>query len=757
MQRQHEIVDGLDGAVTILRDEWGIPHVRATNEHDAFFAQGFVHAQDRLGQMEYDRRRAYGRWAEVAGPPALGFDAFARRLGLRDGARREYDALPADARGVLDAYAAGVNAFLALGRPLPTDLALAEVTPEPWQPWDCNAVFLVRHVVFANWQKKLWRARVAMALGPRAAAVLELDDRLVPVVVPPGEWAPPYGLDPADLGPVLEAMAPFGHVDTEAIPDGGPSGSNAWALSGAHTASGRPLVAGDPHRAIEVPGVYVQNHLACPEFDAIGLAFAGVPGLPHFGHNAHVAWCVTNAYGDYQDLYVERFAEEEAPHRFEMVEVRDAEHVVVECFDTAHGPVVFGDPATGVAIAMQSTALAQPSGGLSALAPMLRVRTVDELRDVMRVWVDPANNLLSADVHGDIAYQTIGSIPVRTVANAWGPVPGWTDAHDWGDPIPYDELPTAKNPDGGTMVSANQRIVGPEYPHHLSDGYSRPDRAERIVERLASLTHATVDDMVAIHRDVVSLRAPVWVARLTALTPHDPFEREALALLAEWDHEVQADSGAAAVLMVVRDSVCRHLAHHLALASLRHPFVDEPSSTFAGAASRIWPMVSALLARDDRTLLLEGESWADVLAGALADAVAILRTTLGDDAAVWRWGALHQNAPQHPLSSAHPEWAGQLDPEPVELAGDWDTVFASSHAVGTSYAVTGGSVARYVFDLANWDASGWIVPLGAHGDSASAHFTDQRALWAEGNLIPMRYDWDVIESAATASIQLQPR
>ena len=213
MQRQTEVVDGINFAVRILRDEWGIPHVRATTtEADAFFAQGFVHAQDRLGQMEYDRRRAYGRWAEVAGPSAVGFDRFARRLGLRDGARREYDALPAEARAVLDAYAAGVNAFLAQHRPLPTDLALADVTPEPWQPWDCNAVFLVRHVVFANWQKKLWRARVAMTLGPEAAATLELDDRPVPVVVPPGAWAPPYGLDPADLGPVVDAMTAYGEI-----------------------------------------------------------------------------------------------------------------------------------------------------------------------------------------------------------------------------------------------------------------------------------------------------------------------------------------------------------------------------------------------------------------------------------------------------------------------------------------------------------------------------------------------------------------
>src|SRR5262249_33959760 len=201
----------------------------------------------------------------------------------------------------------------ALDRPLPTDLRLAGVEPGPWEPWDCNAVFLVRHVVFANWQKKLWRARVAWTLGPETAAVLERDDRPVPVVVPPGAVASPYALDPADLEPVLEALNAVASADPGAFSGATPfgaaadedGGSNAWAVDGTRTASGRPILAGDPHRAVECPGVYVQNHLACPEFDVVGLAFAGVPGFPHFGHSAHVAWAVTNAYADYQDLYVE--------------------------------------------------------------------------------------------------------------------------------------------------------------------------------------------------------------------------------------------------------------------------------------------------------------------------------------------------------------------------------------------------------------------------------------------------------------------
>jgi penicillin amidase len=735
-------VDGLDGAVTVLRDEWGIPHVRATTAHDAFFGQGFVHAADRLGQLEYDRRRAYGRWAEVAGRQAVAFDAFTRRCGLPDAARREYEALTVAGRAVLDAYAEGVNAYLDLERALPTDLALAGVRPERWSPWDCNAVFLVRHVVFANWQKKLWRWRVAQTMGVEALAALERDDQPVALVVPPGEIEEPFCLDPD------HCVIPGAGLD-----DGG---SNAWALAGARTASGKPLLAGDPHRTVEVPGVYVQNHLACDEFDAIGLAFAGVPGMPHFGHNEFVAWAVTNAYGDYQDLYVELLDAEVAPSRVEVISVRDADDVTISCYETAHGPVVFGDPASGEVLAMQSTALVQPSSGLGVLAPMLHTRTVGELREVMRDWVDPVNNFVSADVHGTIAYQTVGMIPQRSAANAWGPVPGWTGNHEWGEAIRYDELPSCVDPPRGAIVTANQRIVGAAYPHHLSDGYSRPDRAARIWARLDALTGATAKDMAGIHRDVLSLRAPVWATRLGSLSPSESIEQAALALLRDWDGTMAADSSAAAVYMVVRDSVCRRLVHVPGLAELRAPYPGEPPGAFVPPTLRLWPALSPLLALDDTRFLPPGESWDDVLAAALADAVALLRTRFGDDPSTWRWGALHVSAPAHPLSGANPEWASRLDPPTVEMAGEWDTVFASSHAAGMSFAVTGASVARYVFDLSDWDASGWIVPLGAHGDSASPYFADQREDWAAGELVSMRYSWSDIEAHTSAVTSLVP-
>lgn len=740
-------VDGIDSEIVIHRDEWGIPHVRAGSTRDAFFGQGYVQAQDRLGQLEYDRRRAHGRWAEVAGPSALSFDVFARRCGLTQAAAREAAALDPGPREVLEAFAAGVNAYLARDEPLPPDLALVGVTPQPWDPADCCAVFLVRHVVFANWQKKLWRGRLALALGAEAAARLEgVDPRAVPLIVPPPHELVGEAADPGVLAEVLAAMA----VVAEPA-----AGSNSWALHGSRTASGLPLVAGDPHRALEVPGVYAQAHLACPEFDAVGLSFIGVPGFPHFGHNDRVAWCVTNANGDYQDLYVERLEPDRAPERHETIAVRGGEAVEVDCHTTAHGPVVFGDPSRGPVLSLRSTALVEPSTGLSVLGSMLTVRDVDALESVMVAWVDPVNNLVSADVSGNISYRTVGRIPVRAAANGWGPVPA-DSAHEWQGTVSYDDLPSRRNPHDGVLVTANQRIVGDDYPHYLGLDYARPDRATRLHARLATIEKATAADMAAVHRDRRSLAADVWVPRLLDLSGADRWEHAALGALAEWDRCVDADSVGAAVYVVTRDAACRALAHHPALAALRAPWPDEPPGTFQPLELRIWALSTGLLAADDTTLLREGSTWTDVLAAALTDAVGVLRTAFGDDVATWAWGTLHRAAPRHPLSALHPEWGDRLDPGAVPMGGEWDTVMCAAHPAGHGFGVTSTSVARYVFDLADWDSSAWIVPLGASGDATDDHFADQQAAWAAGELVPMRYGWEGITATATATTVLRP-
>jgi penicillin amidase len=407
-------------------------------------------------------------------------------------------------------------------------------------------------------------------------------------------------------------------------------------------------------------------------------------------------------------------------------------------------------------MALRSTALVEPSTGLSVLAPMLTARDVDELDDVMAAWVDPVNNLVSADVSGSIAYRTVGRIPTRDRANAWGPVPGWNGAHEWSGVVPYPELPRLRNPESGLVITANQRIVGDASRQYLGLDYARPDRAQRLHARLDGLRDASVTDMADVHRDRVSLAAAVWVPRLVAVEPADAWERSAIEALERWDHCMDVDSVGAAVYVVARDAVCGLLAHHPDLASVRAPLPDEPAGTFQPLEMRIWALSTGLLAVDDTTLLAEDGDWAATLTAGLRDGVGVLRTVLGDDPEAWRWGALHRAAPRHPLAALHPEWDASLDPPAVPMGGEWDTVMCAAHPAGHGFGVTSTSVARYVFDLADWDASAWIVPLGASGDPTSVHFADQQHAWSVGELVPMRYSWSSIEAAASESTVLRP-
>jgi penicillin amidase len=456
---------GLEHPVTIHRDRHGIAHVRAGTEHDAFLAQGFVHAQDRLWQMEYDRLRAAGRWSELVGAEGLAQDRQLRRFQIGRTLQQDYDALKPATRAMLDAYSDGVNAFLATTERLPVEFELVGARPEPWRATDCLAVFKVRHIMMGVWEGKVWRAKLLERLGPERLA------RFVPGY-PPGQlvMVPPGG---RFEGPVLDGVRELSGAMTHlaAMQEAMDAGSNNWVAGGARTQSGLPLMAGDPHRAMEVPNVYYQNHVACDAFDVIGFSFPGLPGFPHFAHNEHVAWCITHGQADYQDIYIEafdpddptryRFRDEwrEAEHRRETIAVKDGEPVELEVWHTHHGPIVAGDPRSGSALAFRYTAMERPNRTLDAVHGMLSARDADALEASQEAWVDPVNNLLYCDVHGAFGYRTRGELPLRPIANGWLPVPGWSGEHEWEGRVPYAEMPAVRDPETGYAYSANNRIT----------------------------------------------------------------------------------------------------------------------------------------------------------------------------------------------------------------------------------------------------------------------------------------------------------
>ncbi len=681
----------------ILRDELGVPHCYAESEDEAFFAQGWTHAEDRLWQMEYDRRRAQGRMAEVVGVGALAADVFYRRLDLPAFVRVDVDALNGNTLAMLDAYARGVNAWVD-ANPLPREFDVASVGFAFWEPWHSLLVFRVRHLLMGSARGKLWRSVVAATLGS------DLAHNMVPgwgedhiACVPPAA--------PCPSGP----MQGLGEVD---------GGSNNWVLAGARTASGLPLLAGDPHRELEAPNVYVQGHVACPEWDVLGLGMPGVPGFSHFGHNDRVAWSITHAMADDQDLYAY------APGSFavtrrESVSVRDGDPVSVDVVQTPRGPLI------NDRLALCWTATADVNLGFDAMAPMLRSDSVSSLFETMRPWVEPVNSLLAADVEGNVGYLLRGRLPRRRrPESAWLPVPGNDDSFAWNGWVDFENLPRSENPNGGYLFSANNAIAASPTAPYVGMDVAAPWRATRIVRALDELVDATVEDMSSIHRDVVSMPARRVMARLDGWAP-----------LVGWDGSMDASSTAAAAYAVFRRELLLVVLERSGLAAV----VGSPENRVLPGVlpeSVLWRVVEQQ-AHAGETGLLGGWTWDETFEAARRRA---------DD--VWTgetWGELHTTAQRHVLGGLDPT----LHPRHrVPVSGDLDTVFATGIVPTAGLEARAGSVARYAFDVGDWDRSGWVVPLGVAGSPPSEHADDQQAAWADGRLLPAPYTRAAVEESA---------
>lgn len=743
-------VPGLEQAVHLYRDPWGIPHLRARSDHDAFFAQGYVHAQDRLWQMDACRLRMAGRWAEWAGPSAVAGDTLARRLGGDLASQRDHAALGEPARQMLQAYSDGVNAFLAEGRPLPMEYQLLGTAPAAWEPWHCIAVMRWRGFLMGSVWFKLWRAAALRAIAPEQITKLRYDDGGGDLLcIPPGAEASRWIATLQELAPAIEAMATLGAIDAT----GG--GSNNWAVSPSRTATGRPLLAGDPHRVFEMPGMYMQNHLASEHFDAIGLAVPGVPGFPHFAHNGSVAWCVTHAFADIHDLFVEQFRDGGASYRtpdgwaatttrHETLQVRGADPVTIAIVETRHGPVVAGTPAAGSALVLRSVQFAQTDRSFDCLPRMLTAGTVDELFAATRGWGLIDHNLLAADTQGRIGHLVRAVMPHRPRLNGWLPVPGWTGSYDWDGEIAWEDMPRSFDPPRGYLVTANNRFVAEAAgdKHYFCTDCHPPYRARRVEARLAALPAATIDDMAQIHSDVDSMTAPVFQQRLRALAPQAGAAGRLQALIAGWDGRMDADSVAAAAYAVWRWELAAVLLERSGLAGTRQdPLAQLPPGVVP--LNQLWWTLPQLVRAND-TALLDGLDWDQAFAMALERAAPRVDGR--------PWASHHRATLVHPLAAQFPQAAAQLNPAGAGLGGDNDTVLANGSLSASGLQAVYGAVARYAFDVGAWENSRWVVFAGVCGEPASPHYADQHPTWAQGRMVPMLYDWDTIAAQSQASV-----
>lgn len=686
----------------VYRDAWGIPHLRADSARDLAFAQGRNAAADRVWQLETERHRAQGSTAAFLGAEAVPWDRFARQARLADTARRCHARLDAETADWVGAYAAGVNAGLPEGARQAPEFAAAGLAPGRWEPWTPLAVWLSTHILFAGFPAKLWRYEAARRIGADAVAAFATDGA-------------------------------------------GTAGSNGWLVAADRTATGAALLAGDPHRFIEAPGVYQQIRLACPEFDVIGLAVPGVPGIAHFGHTGQVAWSITNAMADYQDLYRERLRRdrdgdgdrvqalgptgwEPATAHTETILVAAADPVTVEIIETARGPVVIGGPDDvggdgedfGDGVSLRCPVRVDGDIGFGALLPLLRARSVEDVDRAFNSWVEPVNVVLAADTRGGSLHRTAGRVPVRHPDNGRYSVPAWRTEYAWrGDCAP---LPRAEVRDGLAVMANARGLAAP-----LGVEFAAPHRERRIQRLLAASAAWTAGDMAAIHRDTHLGSAAALLDHLAALDPAEPSAARLRARLLRWDRRMAADSTDAASYAVLRAAVVRRLADHPALAAL----ADLPPYP---ALFRPWLALLPRVAYALETLLTGGP----VPAG---DRRAIVRAALAEAAGevaaeggTRTWGRLHRLAPWQALPAAEPEeWPG--------LAGDHDCVLSTSSVPGLTHHSLRGPAARYVWDLADRENSRWIVPFGASGVPGSAHHRDQLPYWLSGDLVPVVTDW----------------
>jgi len=756
---------GIVNGATIHRDQWGIPHITADNETDLFFAQGFATAQDRLFQMDYDRLRCLGRSAEHLGERGATQDRLMRRRSLKIVSKRDLEVCSPEAKAMITAYTAGVNAFIESAAPLPVEYQLTVTKPEKWEDWHCILVYKVRNTAEGSFQAKLWLAKLSAEIGPeRTAAISPGSQPGALMTVPPGaEYS----------GPVLNAIEELTNVVnvTESLreTDGG---SNGWAISGDRTESGLPLVAGDSHRGLEVPNVYYQVHLQGPGFQTLGHSIPGVPMAMHFAHNDYVGWGMTHGGADTQDLFVEqlRRAESKVEYLFkgewleavrsvEKIKVRDGESKEVEIVETHHGPIISGSVDSGWGVAISDPGSRGGTKWVDAAYGAMKSQSADELETAFDTWTDRVNNYPYADIHGNFGYLFKGRVPSRSGVNGWGPVPGWTGEYEWNGFIPKADLPRSKNPDCGWIVTCNQRVVGEDYEYYLTHLYGTDYRARRIRDRIDDLSDrkATIADMSSIHADTVSIPAQALCNAILALTGLAGVYASSAGLLARWDHDMKEDSAAAAVYA----ASSRELNKQLAMAgygSLANGVTGKQGDSGAEDQLRRQLKPDFIRRLGDGSLpdAPYGFETGDLVENAFKAGIDYLVGRFGDKPGKWRWGDLHKTGHIHPLTGAFPGSTEQLNPPKVETSGDSDVPFASGSPTPAEFAIKTGPINRYIHDPSNWSNGRWIVPLGSSGHPGSPHFADQQEMWAKIETIPQLWDWAEIASTAETTQRLLP-
>jgi len=779
----------LKAPVSVDRDRWGVPYIQAQSLRDLATAQGYVTAQDRLWQMDTLRRAAAGELSEIFGPveAAEALDRENRRLGMRAAAEDGAQRMDAETRLITEGYAAGVNRYIEEHRGrLPLEFTLLGYEPRPWTPVD---TFLISAYMWktltTTWRAKINRAKLTDIVGPdRARDLFVTDSPLDHFIVGAGPaaagaapvaapgirrhaptptnpvTAPTSQLDPLDLQLWESASRILRLFDEESAHI---SGSNNFVVSGAHTATGKPLLANDTHLGLDVPDIWYMVHLKAPEWNVQGFALPGVP-LVIIGHNQRIAWGFTNSNADVQDVYQETFDARD-PTRYldhgkwvqgqvrpEVIhvkgEVDQTENVVV----TRHGPIVARDTDEQRGYALRWT-LTEP-GGMDFGYPKLgHAQNWNEFLDVMRLVHGPGQNTVYADVDGNIGWIIAAQIPIRGTETGGVPVPGDSSDYDWKGYIPFDELPKVLNPPEGIIATANARTVGPKYKYYISDRWAAPYRTDRMYQLLAGRTDLTVADCNAIQTDIVS-EPDLFLAQELARAskerqPSEPHAREVLSRLARWDGRATSNSLDTSLVEYTRHALMRNLLTPFVGESNVPYDLWEPENHYGEVWWRDGIFLENVLHERPKAWLPEGyKDYDDLLIASADEAIGQIQGETGSkDAGMWIWGRVHPIEIDHPMGRSG-ILQRILSLGPVRGFGTVDTVDAIGHQHGPAM--------RSVADLSNFDNSLMEITTGESGQYGSAHYQDQFPEWLAGRGITAAFSDEAAGRGRVEHLDLVP-
>lgn len=757
-------VVGLDGPISIDRDRAGIPHIRATSDRDLFFAQGWCLAQDRRWQLDTFHRLCAGTLSEIAGPTALDSDRLMRTVGLRRIAEAQVVTLSDESRMALEAYARGVNAYTRMHpRALSIEFRLMPYAPKEW-----DAAASIAFFRYMDWQLSVHMERIAAVGRCRDILPLEVFEVIFGARLTGHMGAPPV-LDPEVEEAVIEqarraqkSMAEIAGAPTYE------SGSNAWAVAGSRTRSGKPLLAGDPHLRLAAPAIWYEVGLDSPSYHVTGGSLPGLPGVI-IGRTRETAWSITASMLITSDLYVEE-VHPENPHQYRVedgwrdfdehvetihVKGRPDERLTVR--STRHGPVVSPVMAAQREVLALRWVGAEPGDELAVLLGMARARSWDEAREALRTLVVPALNIVYADTSGSIGYQLAGRYPIRQ-GGGLAPVPGHrspgdeTD-HEWRGWIPFDALPATQNPPSGIIASANTRMVGAAFPFELTGVWEPHHRLKRILALLKDRHDLTIDDMRVFQADVHSGRADVLLPRLLEVlaVSEDTDLRWASDELREWSGDVAADS-VAATLFNVWHLRC---VETILAQRLTPQQVDVTRRLLHMAwGEELW------LWTEDQILYGDTLGWFHddpdvVLRDTMLATVRWLEEHMGRNRGHWTWGRLHTLTFKHPLGDVA-VFRPLFNRGPYPMHGDSVTISAAVYEPEQSFDTIAGSSYRLLVDLGDMESSLSIMSLGQSGQIASRHYADQIAPWMRHGYHPMALAARAVVRQRVSHLILEP-